>query len=83
MWVHAASLGEVGAAAPLLKLILTSPHPPKILLTTSTVAGQKRAQALEFPPDLAVLAPVDFYPCVLALLRRTQPYALLIIETEL
>jgi 3-deoxy-D-manno-octulosonic-acid transferase len=73
----------VNAAAPLIEYILTSPRAPKLVLSTSTTAGQKRAQSLPLHPDLAVLAPCDFLPCLGAFLRRVRPFALLIIETEL
>src|SRR5438094_591154 len=83
IWVHAASIGEVNAAALLFEAMRTSAQAPRILLTTSTVTGQRHATSLAIPPDLAVLAPADFHPCVAAFLRRTRPYALVVMETEL
>lgn len=83
LWIHAASVGEVNAAAPMLEAILASSGRPRILLTTSTAAGLKFAKAMSAGPDLTVLAPADFYPIVAAFLRRVRPDALLIMETEL
>lgn len=82
VWVHAASVGEVMAAAPLIRRILAEPDPPKILITTSTVTGRIRAQRL---PGIAaaLLAPIDFYPAVAAFLKRAAPKSLILVETEL
>ncbi len=79
LWIHAASVGEVAAAAALLKKLRGS---SKILMTTSTVAGREQASRLD-GVDLAVLAPCDFYPAVYAFLKRARPHALVIVETEL
>jgi 3-deoxy-D-manno-octulosonic-acid transferase len=76
-------VGEVNAAAPLLSAIMTSPRAPKVVLTSSTAAGQRRAQSLAIHPDLACLAPADFLPFVSAFLSRARPSTLLVIETEL
>jgi 3-deoxy-D-manno-octulosonic-acid transferase len=83
LWIHAASVGEVNAAAPILEAILASSGRPRILLTTSTAAGLKHAKAMSSGPDLAILAPADFYLFVTVFLRRVRPDALLIMETEL
>ncbi len=82
VWVHAASVGEVMAAAPLIRRILAEPDPPKILITTSTVSGRIRAGRLP-GVTAALLAPIDFYPAVRAFLNRTAPKSLILVETEL
>lgn len=82
LWVHAASVGEIQAAAPLLQALNRREAPPRILVTTSTAAGLRRARDLP-GVALAVLAPMDFYPCVCAFLDRSRPDALLLLETEL
>ncbi len=82
LWIHAASVGEVMAAAPLIRRILAEPDAPKILMTTSTVTGRIRAGRL---PGVAaaLLAPIDFYPAVAAFLNRAAPKSLILVETEL
>ena len=82
LWVHAASVGEVIAAAPLLKDICAHPNAPRILLTTTTVAGRDKALSIA-SADTAILAPMDFYPVVRTFLKRVRPDALILIETEL
>ncbi|MFH1724158.1 MAG: 3-deoxy-D-manno-octulosonic acid transferase [Elusimicrobiota bacterium] len=81
-WFHAASVGEVRAAAPLLRMLAAAADRPRILVTTSTVSGREHARKLP-EVDLAVLAPMDFFPAVSAFLRRARPRSLVLIETEL
>ena len=82
LWVHAASVGEVMAAAPLLKEISTRENAPRILVTTTTVAGRNKALSVA-AADAAFLAPMDFYPAIRAFLSRVRPDALVLVETEL
>lgn len=82
LWVHAASVGEVRAAEPLLRRLAAAPDAPRMVVTTSTVAGRERARAA-IPEVPAVLAPMDFHPCVRAFLRRIRPAGLVLVETEL
>lgn len=82
LWVHAVSVGEVQAAAILIKALRAhSPQRP-ITLTTATPTG--RARARELLPDVAVsYAPYDLPGCLSRQLRRLQPAALVVLETEL
>ncbi|MBI3548318.1 MAG: 3-deoxy-D-manno-octulosonic acid transferase [Elusimicrobia bacterium] len=82
VWIHAASVGEVQAATPLVARISALPDAPKILLTSSTYAGRERAAQLK-GVALASLAPIDFYPAVQAFLSRVRPSVLVLVETEL
>lgn len=82
VWVHAASAGEVSAAAPLVKALAARPTKPFIVMTTTTSAGRERAASL---PGLgaAAVAPLDAWPCVSRFLSRARPDAVVLIETEL
>ena len=82
LWVHAASAGEVSAVAGLLERIRRLPGAPAILATCSTAAGREKARGLA-AVDLAVMAPLDFYPAAKRFLALTGPKSLLIAETEL
>lgn len=81
VWVHAASAGEVAAAAPLIAALRARPSGPRVVLTTTTSAGRARAAAL--PGVAASLAPLDAWPCVARFLSRVRPKAVLLLETEL
>jgi 3-deoxy-D-manno-octulosonic-acid transferase len=83
IWLHAVSLGEMSAAAPLARALrLRFPEIP-LVLTTATPAGRARAQALfKGGADIRYL-PYDTPGSVKRFLARTRPRAAIIMETEL
>jgi 3-deoxy-D-manno-octulosonic-acid transferase len=83
IWLHAVSLGEVSAAAPLIRgLAARHPRIP-LLLTTATPAGRSRAHTL-FGDSMDIrLLPYDTAGSVRRFLARTQPRLAIIMETEL
>lgn len=84
IWVHAASMGEVqAAAAVLLHLKNRCPDLPLVLSTTSLTGLQRAKDLLKEVGDLFFIAPLDFAPLVTWALRRIRPRALLVAETEL
>jgi 3-deoxy-D-manno-octulosonic-acid transferase len=83
IWLHAVSLGEMSAAAPLVRALHARYPQLPWVLTTATPAGRARAQAL-----FAALADVHFLPydtpgAVSRFLERTRPRVAIIMETEL
>lgn len=76
VWLHAASLGEVNAAAPLAQ-VLGAP----LVWTAQTPAGVARARAVS-PEAVVLLAPFDACGAPARFLRHVQPRALLVAETE-
>lgn len=80
VWLHAASVGEVEAAATLLSGLLESGIP--VVATTLTVAGRARL-AQRFPGLGARLAPLDLPGLVHASVRRARVATLVLVETEL
>ena len=83
IWLHAVSLGEMSAAAPLVRALHARYPQLPLVLTTATPAGRARAQAL-----FAALADVHFLPydtpgSVSRFLERTRPRIAIIMETEL
>lgn len=80
LWVHAASMGEVRAAARLVERLHAAGLP--LTLSTTSLAGRDLCARLH--PDLPRrLAPLDHPWCVDAALRRARPRGLVLVETEL
>src|SRR5580658_2560120 len=73
IWLHAVSLGEVAAAAPLIRALRTQYPQRPLLLTTATPTGRARARAL-FGGSVAVrFLPYDTPGSVRRFLDRTRP----------
>lgn len=83
LWLHAVSLGEVAAAAELVRA-LRGRHPGvPFVLTTATPTGRARARAL-FGADIDVrYLPYDTPGAVARFLDRVRPRVAVILETEL
>jgi 3-deoxy-D-manno-octulosonic-acid transferase len=83
VWIHAASLGEVGAARTWARALAARRYRPPFLLTTRTAAGLARARA-DFEGLVASrIAPHDLPQIVDAVLDDACPWRLDIIETEI
>ena len=83
IWVHAVSVGEVQAAAPLIKA-LRRLHPQiPVVITTVTPTGAQRAQDLLRGSVKHCYAPYDLPGSVGRFFRAVRPRIAIIIETEL
>lgn len=82
IWIHAVSVGEVAAAAPLLRRLHHLGIAP-LLLTTTTVTGREHAQRLVGDISALRYLPLDLPFVVGGLLDRLQPRLLVLMETEL
>ena len=80
LWLHAASVGEVRAAAGLVELLARRGH----MLTLSTTSWTGRTLSSELHPDWPTrLAPIDHPWAVAAALGPARPRASVLVETEL
>lgn len=81
LWIHAASVGEVIVAKPLVQALHTKYPELTLVLTTTTRTGADEAEKLG---DAIVhrYAPLDCPWMVRLFLHRIRPQALLVIETE-
>ena len=84
VWLHAASAGEVQAAAILVAALRRQdPHLP-LLVTATTAAGLARARSLFAEQSVAVrCVPLDLPGAVRRFMHRVRPRAALVLETEI
>ena len=83
IWVHAVSLGEVVAAAPLVKA-LHAQHPEyRYIVTTVTETGREAVEQRLGGIAEHQYAPLDFSWAVAGMVRRLQPVLYVFVETEL
>ena len=83
IWVHAVSVGETIAAAPLVKALLERRPEVPLLVTAMTATGAAQARKLFGDRVLYAYAPLDTPGSVRRFVRRVRPRALVIMETEL
>ena len=83
IWLHAVSLGEVKAAAPLLGELRAQFPELRIVLTTSTRTGWQAARECLSSNDVVLFPPFDLAWICRRFLRRIRPQAVLVMETEL
>jgi 3-deoxy-D-manno-octulosonic-acid transferase len=83
LWLHAVSVGEVSAAAALVRALHASHPDMPFVLTTATPTGRAQAATL-FGADVEVrFLPYDTPGSVRRFLARIRPRAAIIMETEL
>ena len=84
VWLHAASVGEVQAAAILVAALRQRDAQLPLLVTVTTAAGLARARALFEPSGIAVrYAPLDLPGAVRRFVRRVRPRLGIVLETEI
>jgi 3-deoxy-D-manno-octulosonic-acid transferase len=83
LWVHAASLGEVQAAAALVRQLRREAPELAVVLTAATPSGTARARELGGPEVDVRYVPLDLPGAVRRFLHRVRPRLALIMETEL
>ena len=83
LWLHAVSVGEVNAAAPLVSRLLHDHPGLRLVVTTITPTGSERVQALWGDAVVHVYLPYDLPGAVARFLDHFRPTVALIVETEL
>ena len=83
VWVHAVSVGEVSAAAPLVNALRREYPDLHLVITTITPTGSERVRSLWGDTVQHVYLPYDLPGAVGRFLDHFQPRLALILETEL
>jgi 3-deoxy-D-manno-octulosonic-acid transferase len=83
LWIHAVSVGETRAAAPLIAAWRTRYPDGAILLTHTTPTGRETGKNVFGETIEQAYLPYDFQPLVWLFLRRSRPSLGVIMETEL
>jgi 3-deoxy-D-manno-octulosonic-acid transferase len=82
LWLHAVSLGETRAAAPLVRRLLDTYPDATVLVTHMTATGRAAGRELWGERVVQTWLPYDVPFAVRAFLRRFRPVAGLLMETE-
>lgn len=83
IWIHAVSVGEVQAAAPLVRALLERHHDRPLVITTTTPTGKARTIQMFGEQVLHCYMPYDLPGAMKRFLRRVRPRVAIILETEL
>jgi 3-deoxy-D-manno-octulosonic-acid transferase len=81
IWIHAVSVGEVLAISGLVGQLRQSFPGFRVLVSTTTDAGQRLARA-RFSPENVFYFPLDFAFAVRPYLRALRPQLIILAETE-
>jgi 3-deoxy-D-manno-octulosonic-acid transferase len=82
VWLHAVSLGETRAAAPLVSALQERFPDHRLLVTQMTATGREAAESLYGDRALVAFLPYDFPWAVRRFLARFRPRAGIVMETE-
>jgi 3-deoxy-D-manno-octulosonic-acid transferase len=83
IWLHAVSVGEILAAAPLVRALLERYPERSLVVTTTTPTGSERARALFGDKIFHVYVPYDLPGAVRRFLSHVRPEMGVVMETEL
>ncbi len=83
IWIHAVSVGEVGASITLLNKLRAEYPQSSLILSTITDTGQKVALDKAPAGTTVVYLPFDLKSILDRSIRRTNPKVFLVMETEL
>jgi 3-deoxy-D-manno-octulosonic-acid transferase len=83
IWLHAVSVGEVGAAVAIIEALAVAMPACAIVLSTTTRSGQDFAREKLPATVTRIYAPFDFIFSVRSALSAIRPNMLVLLETEI
>jgi 3-deoxy-D-manno-octulosonic-acid transferase len=83
VWIHAVSVGEVTAAAPIVAALKMKMPNVEVIFSTSTETGQEMARQLISGADAFIYFPLDIPYVVRKIIKLAKPAVFVMIETEL
>ncbi len=83
IWIHAVSVGEVLAVLPLAQLLKAKFPKLRLIVSTTTVTGQKIARQRMAFADAVIYFPLDWRGPVRRALQSVRPAAVIVVETEI
>ncbi len=82
IWIHAVSVGEVKAAAPLFHRLKKEFPDSWICFTTTTATGQAEAKRIYPTADAVLYMPLDLSFCARRFVRKIKPSLFFLIESD-
>ncbi len=83
IWLHAVSVGETLAARPLIKALRSRFPEDRLIISTTTMAGQEVARKQVIEADGICYFPFDWKFCVRRSLNTIRPQIVILMESEL
>jgi 3-deoxy-D-manno-octulosonic-acid transferase len=83
IWVHAVSVGEARAAAPLVRALKQAFSDHAIVMTCTTAAGRETVGQVYGESVIATFLPYDYPESVQAFLEHFRPRLGILMETEI
>jgi len=83
IWIHAVSVGEVTAAAPIAASLKMKRPEIKIIFSTSTETGQEMAHRFIKSADAFIYFPLDIPFVVRKIIKSAKADVFVLVETEL
>ena len=83
VWIHAVSVGEVTAAAPIVASLKMKKPEIKIIFSTSTETGQEMARRFIKGADAFIYFPLDIPFVVRKIIKSANAHVFVLVETEL
>lgn len=82
IWIHAVSVGEVAAVAPILEQVRLAEPIARIVMSTTTPTGREMVSNRNLDPDALIYLPFDLPPVVEHVLDAVRPDVLVLVEKE-